>query len=97
MNKTRRMAIMKQRQKKKKYELRRKEAIRAGGGVTEIRRPRPARPKTVGMPLQEAVVAAKKAVVIPTTQTKFNASCEYSKIGEHLTTKKTPAVTIVAA
>ena len=29
--------------------------------------------------------------------TKFNANCEYSNIGEHLTTKKTPAVTIVAA
>ena len=27
----------------------------------------------------------------------FNANSEYSKIGEHLTTKKTPAVTIVAA
>ena len=29
--------------------------------------------------------------------TIFKANCEYSKIGEHLTTKKTPAVTIVAA
>ena len=27
----------------------------------------------------------------------FNVNGEYSKIGEHLTTKKTPAVTIVAA
>ena len=27
----------------------------------------------------------------------FNANCEYSIIGEHLTIKKTPAVTIVAA
>ena len=28
---------------------------------------------------------------------KFKVSGEYSKIGEHLTTKKTPAVTMVAA
>ena len=44
-----------------------------------------------------ATVAAKNAVVIPTVATTFNAVWEYSKIGEHLTTKKTPAVTIVAA
>ena len=43
------------------------------------------------------MVAAKNAVVIPIIVTKLSANCEYSKIGEHLTTKKTPAVTIVAA
>ena len=41
--------------------------------------------------------AAKKAVIIPIVVTIFNAIDEYSNIGEHLTTKKTPAVTIVAA
>ena len=34
---------------------------------------------------------------IPMMATKFKAGCEYSNIGEHLTTKNTPAVTIVAA
>ena len=67
MNKTRRMSLMKQRRKIKKYELRRKEAILAGGGITEIRRPRPARPKTVGMPLQEAVVAATSGTGVNVT------------------------------
>ena len=44
-----------------------------------------------------ATVAAKNAVIIPTTATTLSANWEYSKIGEHLTTKKTPAVTMVAA
>ena len=44
-----------------------------------------------------ATEAANIAVVIPTIVTKLKAICEYSKIGEHLTTRKTPAVTIVAA
>ena len=44
-----------------------------------------------------AIVAAKKAVIIPITRTKFKATVEYSKIGEHLAAKNTPAVTIVAA
>ena len=35
--------------------------------------------------------------LIPTIVMIFNANSEYSYIGEHLTTKKTPAVTIVAA
>ena len=45
----------------------------------------------------KATVAAKIAVTIPTIATTFKATWEYSKIGEHLITKKTPAVTIVAA
>ena len=45
----------------------------------------------------KATVAAKNAVIIPTKVIIFNVNWEYSKIGEHLTTKKTPAVTIVAA
>ena len=39
----------------------------------------------------------KIAVIIPIIVTILSANCEYSNIGEHLTTKKTPAVTIVAA
>ena len=34
---------------------------------------------------------------MPIMVMRFNASGEYSYIGEHLTTKNTPAVTIVAA
>ena len=45
----------------------------------------------------KATEAANIAVTIPTIATRLSANCEYSKIGEHLTTKKTPAVTIVAA
>ena len=41
--------------------------------------------------------AAKIAVVAPTKATKLSAYWEYSNKGEHLATKKTPAVTIVAA
>ena len=41
--------------------------------------------------------AAKNAVNIPIIATKFKAICEYSNIGEHRTTKNTPAVTMVAA
>ena len=44
-----------------------------------------------------ATDAAKKAVNIPIIATKFKANWEYSNIGEHLTTKNTPAVTMVAA
>ena len=44
-----------------------------------------------------ATVAAKIAVVAPTNATKFKAYCEYSNNGEHLATKNTPAVTMVAA
>ena len=44
----------------------------------------------------KAIVAAKNAVVIPTIVIILSVKGEYSKIGEHLTTKKTPAVTIVA-
>ena len=43
------------------------------------------------------MVAAKKAVDAPINITKFFETSEYSKIGEHLTTRNTPAVTIVAA
>ena len=43
------------------------------------------------------MVPAKKAVVAPTKTIIFKTKGEYSNIGEHLTTKKTPAVTIVAA
>ena len=45
----------------------------------------------------KATVAANKALDIPIIVTTFKARTEYSNIGEHLTTKKTPAVTIVAA
>ena len=45
----------------------------------------------------KATEAANKAVIIPTIATIFNANCDNSNKGEHLTTKKTPAVTIVAA
>ena len=45
----------------------------------------------------KATEAAKIAVIIPTIVTKFKAVSEYSNSGEHLTTKNTPAVTIVAA
>ena len=44
-----------------------------------------------------AIVAAKIAVVAPTIVTTLSAQGEYSKIGEQRATKKTPAVTIVAA
>ncbi|PKB64205.1 MAG: hypothetical protein BZY82_11830 [SAR202 cluster bacterium Io17-Chloro-G3] len=91
MNKTRRMAIMKQRRKKKKYELRRKEAILAGGGITEIRRPRPARPKTVGMPLQEAVVAATGGTVADVTSSPSRGKTTRSRTpeGQSVSTKPT--------
>ena len=45
----------------------------------------------------KATEAANIAVIIPTITITFKAKTEYSNIGEHLTTKKTPAVTIVAA
>ena len=44
-----------------------------------------------------ATLAAKNAVNMPTIVIIDSANSEYSYIGEHLTTKKTPAVTIVAA
>lgn len=43
------------------------------------------------------VVAAKKDVVAPTTAMYFNTPGMYSNSMEHLTIKKTPAVTMVAA
>ena len=43
------------------------------------------------------MVAAKNAVLAPITTTKSIAIGAKSKSGEHLTTRKTPAVTIVAA
>ena len=42
-------------------------------------------------------VAAKKAVLAPIRTTKFIAIGASSNKGEHLTTKNTPAVTMVAA
>ena len=44
-----------------------------------------------------ATLPANIAVVIPMIVIIDNANSEYSYIGEHLTTKNTPAVTIVAA
>jgi len=35
-------------------------------------------------------------ITAPITVIIFKAICEYSNIGEHLATKKTPAVTMVA-
>ena len=40
---------------------------------------------------------AKKAVIIPITSTKSQATFESSELGAHLAANKTPAVTIVAA
>ena len=41
--------------------------------------------------------AANKQVIIPTYVIKLNVNSDNSNIGEHLATRKTPAVTIVAA
>lgn len=43
------------------------------------------------------VVAPKNAVIAPTKTIKVRIAGAYSKIGEHLIIKNTPAVTIVAA
>ncbi len=44
-----------------------------------------------------AIQAAKIDVTAPTIITKFRDTGAYSNNGEHLATKNTPAVTIVAA
>ena len=49
------------------------------------------------IPFVGQTVAAKKAVVIPIMVITVRANGEYSYIGEHLTIRNTPAVTIVAA
>ena len=43
------------------------------------------------------MVAAKNAVAAPITTTRVNAAGEYSKSGDMRATRKTPAVTMVAA
>ena len=77
MNKRKRVATLKHRRRQIKYERPRKEALRKGIPLAEVAHRQPARPRTVVVPLQEAVMAtAAVEAAAPARRTRRAAAQE---------------------